>query len=222
MSATPIFPDCAFPDDCLCAARGYEHERDSCAVPHVIQSAKGVGLNPEDLAEIMDLVAPKSRPKTIHERGIGSLTLIGNQYGDFAADLRAALREAGAWDAGVIFSLDELRRIHKAETISAGLRAEAGYGSPSATLILAYREERLTLGSRIRCWLTVSPSAAGDAVFWNVIAGKADSAMACASWRDATLLFDLLREAGGEGMGPAAWDQTKAPTDDELREMGKC
>lgn len=56
-----IFPDCAFPDDCQCAARGYEHERTSCAVPRVKEALEMLvghvppavlrGTNPEHLAE---------------------------------------------------------------------------------------------------------------------------------------------------------------------------
>jgi hypothetical protein len=49
MSAAPAFPDCAFPDDCQCAARGYQHEMDSCAVPRVAASAADFGIDPTKL-----------------------------------------------------------------------------------------------------------------------------------------------------------------------------
>ena len=42
----PIFKDCAFPEDCQCAARGYQWERENCAVPHVEAAAESLGLSP--------------------------------------------------------------------------------------------------------------------------------------------------------------------------------
>jgi hypothetical protein len=38
-----IFPDCAFPDDCECAKRGYQHEADRCQVPRVAAAAALLG-----------------------------------------------------------------------------------------------------------------------------------------------------------------------------------
>jgi hypothetical protein len=49
MTRKPIFPDCAFPEDCQCAARGYEHEMESCAVPGVAAAAKLLGMPSEGL-----------------------------------------------------------------------------------------------------------------------------------------------------------------------------
>lgn len=42
-----IFPDCAFPDDCECAKRGYQHELESCGVTRVREAAAMFGLDPE-------------------------------------------------------------------------------------------------------------------------------------------------------------------------------
>jgi hypothetical protein len=49
MPNTPAFSDCAYPEDCQCAARGYQHERDHCAVAAVIEAAKEIGLDTEAL-----------------------------------------------------------------------------------------------------------------------------------------------------------------------------
>jgi hypothetical protein len=220
MSEKPIFPDCAFPFDCQCAVRGYGQERESCAVPNVAAAAAALGLDPVDLFHEQARKGEPVRtgPRIAHEALMGSVTLIGNLFGDLAADLRAALRAAGAWDGGVILSLDELRRIHRQESIAAGLQAEAGVGSGSVTMILHYREEPLASGEKSRCWLTVRNLPKGDAVFWMVATGRADSvAVYCATWRDAEALLSLLRAAGGGSAGPIVNRPTAAPSDAELR-----
>ena len=58
MSRKPIFADCASPDDCECAKRGYQFERDSCAVPQVAAAADALGMPADRLLRLR----PKAQP----------------------------------------------------------------------------------------------------------------------------------------------------------------
>jgi hypothetical protein len=105
----PIFSDCAFPADCQCAPRGYEHERDCCAVPAVSRAAAHL-LGPR----------PSRLPAPV-ATAFGTVQPLPHT-GDLPADVLSALR--GMTDTP--YDVADVARILAFERLQAGLAAEAG------------------------------------------------------------------------------------------------
>ena len=86
------FPDCAFPDDCQCAQRGYQDEADHCLVPRVREAAEAVGLNPSAVVSPKEAKPPrlKAIPK------VGTVMLLGEAGGEmmFIYKLQSHIRRA--------------------------------------------------------------------------------------------------------------------------------
>jgi hypothetical protein len=43
----PICHDCAYPDDCLCAKRGYQEEIENCMARLAAARMRSIGIDPE-------------------------------------------------------------------------------------------------------------------------------------------------------------------------------
>lgn len=133
--------------------------------------------------------------------------------GTLAADVFATLEHMEV----DLFSEDELRRVLEIEEGARGLQAEAGCG-PSTAVILHTRVEKLASGAEVGCWLTLSGSVWGDALYWNVHATGAEYGQACASQEQRDRLLSMLRAAGG-GTVEVRDHPTPVPTDAELAMM---
>jgi hypothetical protein len=194
MNHKPIFPDCAFPDACQCAERGYEHEADSCQVPRVAAAAELLGVPTEGLF--------RTRPKRTRAAAIsrGSVMPLPDS-GDLIRDLQTAIHAA----QGENFAPCEdakLRALIDAEREGAALRAEAGMRDGPLMVVLFAVEETLRSGLRVGLWLMFGNTTAGDAVWWMISPlGQHRGerrAISCATKQLADEVLELLRLAGGE------------------------
>jgi len=87
MSRTPIFPDCQFITDCQCAARGYEHEKTSCAVDRVAQAAAMLGMPLEIIFGLTDHVEDSGASNGVNFRGavvVISTRVLDQSQADFS------------------------------------------------------------------------------------------------------------------------------------------
>jgi hypothetical protein len=186
MSAAPAFPDCQFPDDCECRKRGYELERENCAVPQVAAAADMIGVP----AQSLGLRRPPLVPRAEVSRW-GTVQPLGRS-GDLAADVVDAMAAMGAERR---YTVDEMRRVLREEQIAHGLRAEAGVMG-RMIVILHSRVEKLPT-SMLRCWLTLDHEPnVGDALLWNVTC-REQHAISCGHVTMRDELTAQLREAAG-------------------------
>lgn len=178
----PIFSDCAFPRDCECAKRGYEHELDRCAVPRVRQAA----------ADLLRETTTPGEPRIASVPG-GAVMVLGVS-GDFASDV---IEAAGWMGCNLTLSRDDVAKLIGREKEGMGLRAEAGLASGPFVLVLKERIETLASGTRIGCWLILSQTSIGDALLWNVSTIPGGPVVRCPTTADRDNLLELLRAVAG-------------------------
>ena len=157
----------------------------------------------------MPLSTPKPRPAATP---YGTVTVLP-QTGNLAADINAAIRAADTEDLAD-FTDDEIARLLKEKQIGAGLRAEAGYSAGPLGATFYSSTERLATGKRLGCFLTLSQTPHGDAVYWNI--GLGDEVICSADYAGARRILTMMRTAAGGPSTDVSASKTVPPSDDDL------
>lgn len=214
MGESAIFKDCVFPDDCECAKRGYELERDSCAVPAVAAAAARVGVDPTPLMRLLNPVRAKQLPPRITLSGtVQPLGDTGNLYTDVHQALKLICPR-------LPFTPEQIGRIKQRDQISAGLQAEAGYGGGGSEITIFYTSsEDLRSGAKLMRLLALGPTEAGDGVFWMIGLREADEVLQFGDIGLADRAYGLLKACGGGSAGPVKGSWSEAPTAADLAAM---
>lgn len=217
MAEKPIFPDCQRQDDCECAKRGYEHERDTCAVPHVEAAVAMLGIDTSGLtgARLPDRrLFQRPRLTQVPDR-FGTVQPLADT-GDLNDDIFQALRAVAG---NVPLKPEAIGRIMQMNGIARGLRAEAGMMS-SSVVFFCTKHAMLANGGQVLAWLTLAHVDVGDALYWMVAVKRGGSESPCSLHIARPELLDdaielLAHTAGGmDGELKTVWEE--APTEDEI------
>lgn len=187
--------NCAFPNDCQCAARGYEHETDECVVPRVIVASRTLGVAPDGLPR-------RVWPKPVATSGTGTAIPLA-MSDDFSQDILDAIEVSGSRKI-CTFAKNELDLIVRRDRYDRSIILHTFSEKMGSTTVLS--------------WLIVLQLREGDCLAWmTAIPNPGVGPFFTATLAEREELFSLLRAvAGVEGDGNQESSASPIPTEEEI------